>query len=144
MAFSEEDRWSVEMRRRVIDYLAVQNVEHGAVGEWPAWDAYPQIGIWAIESKGAPGWVGWWAVAGNGPTDYVTCHGDRTPRTAVRDFGNRWKAAARDMLAGKVPDRVSFGPRESWPEIARPLLDRAETLLQIADDDNEWTWMDED
>lgn len=135
--------WADALRPLVVDYMAAQGVRHGEISPYPAWEVYPYVTIWAVESGANRGSVGWWVIAGDCPMDYVTCHGDRTPRTAARDFGERWQAAAAAMMAGKAPDGVSFGERSQWPELA-PLLDgRAKFLLYVASKDDEWAWMNE-
>lgn len=139
----EEDRWAAQLREQVGAYLARQGVKHGQIGDFPAWHVYPYVSIWAIESARKPGWVGWWAIAGDVPTDYATCSGDRTPRTAVRDFGDRWLAASEAMFAGREPQDVAFGDRSQWPKLAPLLRGRASFLLEVAADDEEWAWMDE-
>jgi hypothetical protein len=76
------EEWIAMQRRQIAEYLATQGIKHGLIGEVPAWSLYPYVAIWAIESGKAPGWVGWWVICGDCPTDYVTCTGDRTPRSA--------------------------------------------------------------
>src|SRR5712672_2584609 len=90
---AEEGRWCAARRLHVLDYLQSALVAHGRVGEDPAWYLCPYVSLWAVESMKAPGWVGWWVIAGDCPTDIVTCDGDRTPRSALRDFASRWREA---------------------------------------------------
>lgn len=65
----KEEHWCKAQRLQVIEYLSSQSLLHGEVGEWPAWDVYPYVSIWAVESIKRPGFVGWWAIAGDLPTD---------------------------------------------------------------------------
>ncbi len=88
-----EEQWCQERRAQVEAYLQHQRVEHGRVGEWPAWHVAPHVSLWAIESKVRPDWVGWWAICGDLPTDYVSAANIKHPREAVRasprDGGSR-------------------------------------------------------
>lgn len=55
----EKELWCNSQRDIVANYLRSQGVEHGAIGEWPAWHVTKCAAIWAIESKVRPGWIGW-------------------------------------------------------------------------------------
>lgn len=76
----EEETWCAALRDQVIAYLDRQQLVHGRIGEWPAWHVYPYVAVWAVESVRRPGWVGWWAIAGDCPADHVVCGPERTPR----------------------------------------------------------------
>jgi Domain of unknown function (DUF4826) len=54
-----EDRWCEAQRAVVADYLRSEKVEHGRIGDWPAWHVAPYVSIWAIESVARPEWIGW-------------------------------------------------------------------------------------
>ena len=57
-----EERSCKQQNARVENYLRSQGVEHGRVGEWPAWHVVPYVAVWAIESRVRPGSIGWWAI----------------------------------------------------------------------------------
>jgi hypothetical protein len=133
-----EERWCEERRGDVTAYLQHQGVEHGRVGEWPAWHVAPYVSVWAIESKKSPGWVGWWVICGDLPTDYVSAKEIKTPREAVRSIAREWREHARLMASGAMHPDIGIGRPEDWPSLA-PLLDsRASMLLEWADDDSVW------
>src|SRR5688572_31851449 len=67
-----EKQWCETARSQVARYLETQSVSHGQIGEWPAWHVAPYVSIWAVESQARPGWVGWWVICGDLPTDYVS------------------------------------------------------------------------
>lgn len=67
-----EEGWCAEQRKIVAHYLRSQQLNHGRVGEWPAWHDAPCVAIWAIESVARPEWIGWWAISGDLPTDYIS------------------------------------------------------------------------
>jgi hypothetical protein len=90
---AEEEEWCESQRQYVVDYLGRERLKHGRLGAWPAWHVYPHVAVWAIESIEHPGRVGWWAISGDLPADYICCGPEPTPRAAVRDFGLRWKEA---------------------------------------------------
>ena len=134
-----EQAWCDDQRAVVIDYLARQQIEHGKVGEWPAWHIQPHVAVWAVESAIRPGWVGWWAISGDLPTDYTSCGAERHPRAGLRDIAERWRAAALLMGKGKTVSDWSVGAPEQRRELAPLLAARAETLLSFAADDALWS-----
>ena len=114
-----EEQWCAERRAEVTAYLQRKCVDHGRVGEWPAWHVAPYVSIWAIESKQRPGWVGWWVICGDLPTDDVSAETIKQPRGAVRSIAEEWREQARfmatgeshpDIYIGRPEDRVSLAP----------------------------------
>jgi hypothetical protein len=55
-----EAQWFAERREEIAHYLGGEGIEHGRIGEEPAWYVAPYVSIWAIESRSNPGRVGWW------------------------------------------------------------------------------------
>jgi len=130
---AEEEAWVLERRAEVATYLARQGLRHGEIGEWPAWHVAPYVSIWAVESLARPGWVGWWAISGDLPTDYCSCEEPRHPRTAARTFAATWRAAADDVR----PDGT-LGETELPASLAEMLRSRADILDDWAKDDENW------
>src|SRR3569833_2243658 len=97
----DEYQWCAERRREALEYLDRQRVEHGQLGESPAWHVYPHLSLWAVESAQSPGRVGWWLICGDCPTDYVTCSGDRTPRSGIDAIAARWREASALLARGE-------------------------------------------
>ena len=133
-----EQHWCAERRSEVASYLASQHVTHGEIGEWPAWHLAPYVSIWAIESYDHPGWVGWWVVCGDLPTDYVSAATIKHPRDALLSFVASWRATAALMEKGQASPDVSIGPRSEWPKLAPMLASRAESLQAMALDTELW------
>lgn len=139
LADDEEERWCAEQRENVRAFLAHQGLQSPAIGDWPAWHVAPIVSIWAIESQTRPGWVGWWAVSGDFPTDYTACGAERHPRQGLRDIGNRWRQASAEWLAGKRIVDWSLGSPEQERDLAPLLATRAQQFLDMAKDDTLWT-----
>lgn len=133
-----EEQWCQSQRSKVTAYLAAQKVDHGEVGDWPAWHVDPYVSIWAIESKKSPGWVGWWVIAGDLPTDYVSAEKIKHPRDAMRAIVERWARLAKDMEAGNVGEEVTIGSSEDWPELVPLLNARVKLLKEFASDETIW------
>jgi hypothetical protein len=38
-----EEKWCAERRSEVVSYLISERVEHGEIGEWPAWHLAPYV-----------------------------------------------------------------------------------------------------
>jgi hypothetical protein len=134
----DDDAWCVEQRRQVLSYLTAEGFRLPTVGDWPAWHVAPIISVWAVESVEQPGWVGWWVVSGDFPTDYIACGNDRHPRQALRDIGLRWQDAARSWAEGKPADGWSLRNPDQEKELAPLLAARAKLFLDIAADDSNW------
>ncbi|QWV94297.1 DUF4826 family protein [Geomonas oryzisoli] len=133
-----EERWCTEQRSEVQDYLLGQNVDYGEIGEWPAWHVAPMVAIWAIESKVNPGWVGWWAISGDVPTDYISAEKVKNPREAMRVFAKVWAEVSGGMLRGESHPTIKIGNPENWPELGNLLKRRSDLLAQFAEDDSVW------
>ena len=133
-----EEQWCDARRSQVLDYLDREGVRHGRVGDWPAWHLAPYVSVWAIESAKAPGWVGWWVICGDLPTDYVSSAGIRHPRHAVRAIAERWGEVAAYMERGETHPSISIGGLQDSKELAPLLRARSELLANFADDDGIW------
>jgi hypothetical protein len=133
-----EERWCTEQRDHVEEYLKAQNVVHGEIGEWPAWHVPPYVAVWAIESRKNPGWVGWWAISGDVPTDYISAEKVKHPREAMRIFSEVWGEVSGYMLRGEHHPTIRIGKEEDWPVLGDLLKRRSELLAQFADDDSAW------
>jgi hypothetical protein len=126
------------MRERVAAYLHRTGVVHGALGKVPAWEVFPVVSVWAIESARAPGWVGWWVIAGDCPTDYVSCTGDRTPRSAIEQISARWREVAEVLGRGEQHPDFLVGNADAATDLATLLAARSEILRRYAIDDEAW------
>ena len=133
-----EERWCSERRNEVAAYLVQEGIAHGQIGEWPAWHLAPHVSVWAIESRVNPGWVGWWVVCGDLPTDCVSAASIEHPRNALLSFAARWHAAADHMGRGEPLPGFTVGPRSEWSKLAPMLASRAESLQDMAADSGLW------
>ena len=133
-----EEQWCNERRAQVADYLSREGVEHGRVGEWPAWHVAPYVSVWAIESLKKPDAVGWWVICGDLPTDYVSSASVNHPRDAVRAIAQRWRELVPFLERGEEHPDLHVGTPETWPELAPLLRARSELLLTWVDDDSVW------
>ena len=136
---NDEDTWHRECRSRVADYLKDQGVVHGRIGDGPAWSVPSVMSVWAVESVRNPGWVGWWVLCGDGPTDYVSSKDARTPHEAIRAIAQRWREACDSLVRGEDPPQFHLGSPDSRSQLAPLLESRAELLLQWVADDAIWS-----
>lgn len=136
-----EEEWVSQQRQVLEAYLHLQGLKHGAIGEWPAWHVAPYAAVWAIESLAKPGWIGWWGISGDLPTDYISSlvlQPPQHPRKALRAFGQNWRAFVQAGRAGWNQDDVTIGNSYSFDEAAPMLEARAALLLKWAEDDSLW------
>lgn len=133
-----EEQWIATEREKVIDYLAQQGCQHGGVGEWPAFHIDPYFALWAVQSLKVEGRIGWWAVSGDIPTDYMSSSSGYHPRDAMRYFSSQWMDISDSMLAGKSRDGCMIGSPDDRPELEPLLRSRAKLIRTFADDDELW------
>ncbi len=131
-----EEHWCLQARKYVAEYLSSQGVSHGQVGEWPAWHVAPVVSVWAIESASRPGWVGWWVIYGDLPTDYVSAKEIRHPRSAIGAFAKRWGDYVSAHRSGEPPSDFVLG--DGSKELVDLLEGRAAALAEWAADDELW------
>lgn len=135
---SDEERWCAERREEVEIYLRDQGLNHGAIGEVPAWFVVPLISVWAVESLEDPGWVGWWVVCGDLPTDYCSAKACRHPRLALQRIAKNWS----DAIGSTGPNDTEIGST-GLPVSLKPLLAaRVDLLMTICADDEAWADLD--
>jgi hypothetical protein len=134
-----EAGWIRDQREALLEYLAREQVSHNGVPERPDWLIAPYVAIWSVESKKRPGAVGWWAISGDVPTDYMSSSEIRDARMAMRVFSRRWAKASKQMAAGVEPEEFRIGKAERWPQLAPLLASRAKLLGDWADQDDMWS-----
>jgi hypothetical protein len=133
-----EEEFLRETRRRVVEYLTREGVPHGGVAKEPQWFLHPSVSVWAVRSGRVEGAIGWFAIAGDLPTDYISTADTADAREAVRKFAQRWAALARSMR-DRVPDPdLSVGSPEDWPQLSELLHRRARLLADYASEDENW------
>ena len=133
-----EERWCAERSADVSACLARQALDHGRIGEWPAWHVMPYASLWAVESKSRPEWVGWWVICGDLPSDALAAHDLPAPRDALRAFGKRWVLHGESLDRGDVPAAWAHLPHEALPKLAATLKKRGAALQAWAADDASW------
>lgn len=130
----DEAAWAATQRKRVVDYLASQKVQHAGVSLEPRWFLCPYVAIWAVRSKANPARIGWWAISGDVPTDYITCGQEQDNADVLLSFSRQWKEAAAQMATGAFLPGHRIGPPGREKELAPLLLSRAELLDDFAND----------
>jgi hypothetical protein len=128
----DDAAWVAAQREFVVAYLAQQHVEHGGVSREPRWFLAPYVAAWAIRSRVNPDRVGWWAMSGDLPTDYMTCSHENDAGDVLIAFSKLWKAAAECMAVGKQLDNCIIGDPGLAKELAPLLASRGELLQEFA------------
>ncbi len=133
-----EETWCAQRSADVLVCLQGAGIEHGRVGEWPAWHVMPYASVWAVESAHRPEWVGWWVICGDLPSDMLAAHDLATPRDALRAFGKRWVLHGESLDRGDVPPAWAREPHTGLPKLAALLKRRGAALQAWADDASAW------
>ena len=133
IADPSEVQWVAEQRSIVVAYLSAQHCDHAGVSIEPRWFLHPYLAIWAVRSKTSAGLIGWWAISGDVPTDYMTATREIRCSADVLDvFGGRWSKSADAMSRGEY---VGIGDPETVTELAPLLAKRAIMLQELAMDE---------
>ena len=82
-----------------------------------------------MRSKANPDRVGWWAVSGDLPTDYMTAARQQSTGDVLIAFADQWQAAAERMKDGEHLDDYVVGVPSQAKELA-PLLQTRANLLR--------------
>jgi hypothetical protein len=131
-------QWLAERRANVERYLRTEGVRHRGVAAKPEWFVAPYVSVWTVESMKTPGGVGWWAISGDVPTDYLSGHDASDVRSALAEFAGRWREVSGYMLRGEEHPTVTIGRPENQRELGDLLSIRAEIIQSWADDDEMW------
>jgi len=132
---SADAAWVASQREVVTGYLAAQQVEHGGVSLEPRWFLSPYVAVWAVRSRANADRVGWWAISGDLPTDYMTCGREQDAGDILIGFAARWREAAKLMAVGQQPDSFCIGPPSRAKELAPMLQARADLLHDFGVDE---------
>jgi hypothetical protein len=136
--YPDEAAWVEQQRLRVVEYMSQQPVKHGGVASTPDWYLSPYLSIWRIESGRKPGVIGWWAIAGDCPTDYLSGKDATDARGAMRAFAKIWTEAATLMKEGKEHPALILGTPENRVKLGDLLHRRASLISDFANDDDIW------
>jgi hypothetical protein len=131
IADSEDAAWASDQRKLVEAYLTSQGCQHAGVSLEPRWYLSPYLAVWAVRSKANPDRVGWWAISGDVPTDYMSASPQlRSTADVLAAFGAQWSQSAEIMSRGEY---TGIGKPENVIELAPLLRTRAEMLQELAD-----------
>ncbi|MEM6853807.1 MAG: DUF4826 family protein [Planctomycetota bacterium] len=123
--------WFAKQHKVVVAYLRSQGCDHAGVSLEPRWFLSPYLAIWAVRSKANPDAVGWWAISGDVPTDYMTAACDiRNNADVLAAFGTRWSKSAESMSRGEY---FGIGKSQDARELAPLLQTRAEMLHELSE-----------
>jgi len=82
--------------------------------------------------------IGWWAISGDLPPDYLSGGDAADARAAMAAFARRWHEISSYMLRGERHPRVTIGPPGKEREFGDLLSRRAGILEDWANDDEMW------
>jgi Domain of unknown function (DUF4826) len=133
-----EAHWLVEQRCNVQRYLDAEGVQHGGVDLAPAWFIAPYVSVWTVRSVTKASAVGWWAISGDLPTDYLSGNDATDPRRALNAFSRRWQEVARYMDRGEDHPTIKIGDRQNGPALGDLLMRRAQIIHAWVQDENMW------
>lgn len=133
-----ESQWLLEQNKIVEAYLRTLDVQHRGVAQESDWFVAPYVSIWRVESMSTPGAIGWWAIGGDLPTDYVSSNDAGNAREALSAFANRWREVSEYMLRGEDHPTIRIGKKEHRKPLGELLSQRARIIGKWAKDDGLW------
>lgn len=127
----DDARWAAEQRRVVESYLQSQGCDHAGISLEPRWYLSPYLAIWAVRSKANSDLIGWWAISGDVPTDYMTAIRElRSTADVLSAFSAEWTKAAMAMSRGEY---AGIGNPDDIAELAPLLRTRAAMLQEFSE-----------
>ncbi len=132
-------RWFGEQRACVTTYLQREGIVTGELDSDPAWSVPPYVSVWMVESPQLPGVIGWWAIAGDVPTDYISATEAATPREACEAFAKRWAEISKYLVVGEEHPTIKIGTPENRKQIGDVLGSRAKLLQSWTERDEVWS-----
>jgi len=133
-----EAEWLTEQRATVERYLQGEGVQHRGVAHESDWFIAPYVSVWRVESMNTPGAIGWWAISGDVPTDYLSGHEATSARTALAAFAERWSEVSAYLLRGEDHPTVRIGRPTDRRELGDLLSRRARVIGDWSLDDEMW------
>ncbi|CAN5555092.1 hypothetical protein BH10PLA2_BH10PLA2_33930 [soil metagenome] len=136
-----QESWCIEQQKVVANYLRSQKVQHGRIGDRPAWHVAPVASIWAIEGLARPDCIGWWVICGDLPTDYISAADvsqPQHPRKVMRVFAKNWFALVEAWKHGREIENTQIADPSLKEKLAPILVARASLLMEWADNDSLW------
>ncbi len=138
MSEIDEDAWLTEQQSVAAIYLEREGIPNPELGEEPAFHVSPYVSLWAVRAKKNPNAVGWWVIAGDLPTDFVSAGDAKEPRDAIAAFARLWEEAARHMLRGEDHPKFSIGRPENRRELGDLLRRRSAVLKSYSENETLW------
>jgi hypothetical protein len=132
----DEHAFYERTRRHVRLYLQHHELAHDRLPYAPRWSLPPFVALWLIDS--ADGEAGWYVIAGDLPTDYVSAAAVKDARDAARHFSRVWSEIADAMQRGEAHPECRIGQPEDWPKLHGLLRTRAELLSEYVANDGLW------
>jgi hypothetical protein len=133
-----EADWLAKQRATLLNYLQNQGIQHRGISPDPDWFVAPYVSIWTVESAKNPGSIGWWAISGDLPTDYLSGSDAVDARAAMAAFARRWHEVSAYMLRGERHPTVIIGPPGKEREFGDLLSRRVGILEDWVHDDEMW------
>lgn len=127
-----EAQWVRDSLQKANSYLAKKGIMPQGVLQAESRLLPPLIAIWRIKGRENNRVADYWVLSGNLPTDHVSVKTAASPRDALRHFYLTWQVQAENIVQGpgrNDPVQLDF---------ARLLVNRAEGLYQIHQDEGLW------
>lgn len=131
--------WARETLANVVQELSKLGVIDSLLLEArPAWTKPFDIVIGKLRDQGQHAEF-LWVIGGSVPIDCIHSSVASTARGAARHFSMKWQLDAMRFENPAERKRLDLDPATNWSEITKALLDKAQYLYSITDNDQFWS-----
>ena len=123
--------WARDQFQKALKLLARNGVLPEKVAVTESRILEPVVAIWKIVTV-LPERQAFWVLSGELPTDFVDESAAPSAREALRFFSMRWQLKAQQLLTAPAADAAQR-------DYAALLIDRAEGLYKLFDDNRYWS-----
>lgn len=135
----EAVEWARETLANVVQEISDQGVIDSPLLEArPAWSKPFDIVIGKLRDQGQP--VEFlWVIGGSVPIDCIHSSVASTARDAARHFSMKWQLDAMRFENPTERKRLGHDPATDWNEKAKDLVNKAQYLYSVTDNDQFWS-----
>ncbi len=143
MADSSDHDKAVDWARQALADIVQEILDQGIIDSplveaRPAWTKPFEIVVGKLRDQGQQAEF-LWVIGGDVPVDCVHSGVASTARDAARHFSMKWQLEAARLENSSERRRLGVDPSADWEAQARALIDRAQYLYSVVDDDQYWS-----
>jgi hypothetical protein len=128
--------WNQEQFVKIQKYALSKGIQVKGVKQELSRCLPPVIGVWYINSTTQG--EDYWIVSGSCPTDIAASTSAKNARQALSHFSLTWQLQAANLEAALADNTVTLSDKETQQKWAEELVNKAEMLYSIYNDQELW------